>query len=200
MSDLHGYLPAPVKANLAIVAGDICPHGNSLSQFVWLASKFQPWLQSWECPVLYIAGNHDTVFATWPGGMFPGLIGGTYLENQLINNDLTVYGCPHSLRTDRCIGAFTTTESAIERSLPPQADILIIHTPPWCVGDRTYEGMHPGSIALREWIEQTSPRVVICGHIHENRGVYLLGNTIVVNAALNTLAMRPENPIILLDA
>jgi Icc-related predicted phosphoesterase len=38
-----------------------------------------------------------------------------------------------------------------------------------------------GSTALREFVEQTQPILVVCGHLHESRGVDMLGPTTVVN-------------------
>ncbi|MEB3825527.1 MAG: metallophosphoesterase family protein [Desulfurococcales archaeon] len=60
-------------------------------------------------------------------------------------------------------------------------DVLLSHHPPRGVADLTIFGIHVGSTPLREFIEKHEPRLHLCGHIHEARGVYEFGNTIVVN-------------------
>ena len=68
-SDLHGTLPNVVKSDLVLVLGDCIGHnprgqavGNS-SDFEWqikhLFGKFLPWCKSFDCPVVFIFGNHD---------------------------------------------------------------------------------------------------------------------------------------------
>ncbi len=59
---------------------------------------------------------------------------------------------------------------------------VLAHVPPHGTSlDEVAGGRHAGSTALREFVEQTAPRLVICGHIHERRGVEQLGPTTVVN-------------------
>jgi hypothetical protein len=38
-----------------------------------------------------------------------------------------------------------------------------------------------GSLSLRRFIDDFRPDLLICGHIHEDKGVALLGKTTVVN-------------------
>ena len=42
-------------------------------------------------------------------------------------------------------------------------------------------GVHVGSTAVREFVEKHQPDVVVCGHIHEARGVDTIGKTKIVN-------------------
>ncbi len=61
-------------------------------------------------------------------------------------------------------------------------DIILSHVPPHgTVADKVHFGHHVGSRALREFIEVESPPVVVCGHIHEGRGIDRIGETLVVN-------------------
>ena len=60
--------------------------------------------------------------------------------------------------------------------------IFCPHTPPHGTAcDRIRSGEHVGSRSLRALVEQTQPDVVLCGHIHESRGVDSLGLTQIVN-------------------
>ena len=60
---------------------------------------------------------------------------------------------------------------------------MVLSHPPSHGGtlDRTSMLQHVGSTALRRFIDQTQPELVICGHIHESRGVEKLGQTTAVN-------------------
>lgn len=60
--------------------------------------------------------------------------------------------------------------------------VVLSHCPPHDTRvDRTMFGRHFGSTALRAFVERVEPELVVCGHIHEARGVDRLGRTTVVN-------------------
>lgn len=59
--------------------------------------------------------------------------------------------------------------------------VVLSHAPPRGVCDRTRFFQHVGSTALRAFIERTQPALVLCGHIHEARGVDRIGSTVVAN-------------------
>lgn len=59
--------------------------------------------------------------------------------------------------------------------------VVLSHCPPRGLLDRTWLGSHAGSTALRTFLEQQHPTLVVCGHIHEGRGVEPFGATTVVN-------------------
>ena len=64
----------------------------------------------------------------------------------------------------------------------PQWEIVLSHTPPRdTLLDRTRRGKHVGSRAVRQFVEQVQPALLLCGHIHESRGVDRLGATTLVN-------------------
>ncbi|GAB6102247.1 metallophosphoesterase [Thermococcus atlanticus] len=63
-----------------------------------------------------------------------------------------------------------------------EGDVILSHAPPHGTrADRVHLGMHVGSRALREFIEENQPPLVVCGHIHEARSVDRIGNTVIVN-------------------
>ncbi len=59
---------------------------------------------------------------------------------------------------------------------------VLAHVPPHGLSaDRTFFGRHVGSRALRALVDEKAPALVVCGHIHEARGVEQLGRTTIVN-------------------
>lgn len=60
--------------------------------------------------------------------------------------------------------------------------ILVSHNPPKnTVCDDLGHGVHVGSEAVREFIEENQPSLCLCGHIHEAKGEDQLGRTKVIN-------------------
>ncbi|ACN15493.1 putative metallophosphoesterase (calcineurin superfamily) [Desulforapulum autotrophicum HRM2] len=63
--------------------------------------------------------------------------------------------------------------------------IVVAHPPPLGTQDRVGGRFHAGSRGLLNLIRHRSPRMVLCGHIHEDAGFSSLGQTLVVNCALS---------------
>jgi uncharacterized protein len=60
--------------------------------------------------------------------------------------------------------------------------ILISHAPPYGTRvDLVHSGFHVGSTAVRDFIEEVQPDLVICGHIHESRGKDKIETSVVIN-------------------
>ena len=60
--------------------------------------------------------------------------------------------------------------------------VMVSHIPP--IGttvDKVFSGHHVGSEFLRDVIEEAVPDLVICGHIHEGKGIDKIGKTHIVN-------------------
>lgn len=62
--------------------------------------------------------------------------------------------------------------------------ILVSHIPPKGLQDSVFMGRHGGSEELKEIVEKYHPRLVICGHIHENPGFIKKDETVVVNCSM----------------
>jgi len=63
-----------------------------------------------------------------------------------------------------------------------RARIFCPHAPPHGTAcDRLRSGEHVGSPTLRAVVEREKPDLVLCGHIHESRGIDKIGATQVVN-------------------
>jgi Icc-related predicted phosphoesterase len=60
--------------------------------------------------------------------------------------------------------------------------IFCPHAPPHGTAcDRLSSGEHVGSAVVRAFVEREQPDLVLCGHIHESRGLDELGSSRIVN-------------------
>ena len=59
--------------------------------------------------------------------------------------------------------------------------VVVVHQPPRGAQDTLYNGESSGSISLRRFVEDHQPDLLLCGHIHEAKGVDRLGKTQIVN-------------------
>ena len=82
---------------------------------------------------------------------------------------------------------------AEEKKLLDETSVLISHEPPYGAQDKVFLGMHAGSKPLREIVDKYKPRLVLCGHIHEDPGITKIGETTVVNCSMGK---RGEGAII----
>jgi Icc-related predicted phosphoesterase len=86
-------------------------------------------------------------------------------------------------------------ESQAEQMLencPPEA-VLIVHSPPLETVDHDSSGRARGSRAIREAIQSKQPKLVVCGHIHEDwRKQVDLGPTRILNAGPVGVVMHLE--------
>ena len=62
--------------------------------------------------------------------------------------------------------------------------VMVPHAPPFGAVDRSRSGAPGGSRAVRSAVEEIGPDLVLCGHIHEARGMERLGGTVVVNCGV----------------
>ncbi|MBE8538768.1 metallophosphoesterase [Geoglobus acetivorans] len=61
-----------------------------------------------------------------------------------------------------------------------EVNILLSHSPPYGILDRTYSGINAGNTVIRENLDKFD--LIICGHIHESAGIERAGKrTLVVN-------------------
>jgi Icc-related predicted phosphoesterase len=60
-------------------------------------------------------------------------------------------------------------------------DILLLHEPPYGYLDLIPNFGHGGSQWIRQYMEEASPMLILCGHYHEDWGVVRAGHTVIVN-------------------
>lgn len=77
-----------------------------------------------------------------------------------------------------------TEQQATELLEPcPEECVLISHSPPYGIVDKTSSDEHRGSSAVRATIDRCHPRLVVCGHIHDSwEQRQMVDHTLVVNA------------------
>ena len=76
------------------------------------------------------------------------------------------------------------TEEEIERGLRPvmeQGMVLAVHCPAYGTLDMTSVGRHAGSTAIARLVKEFRPRVVLSGHIHEDRGTVEMDGILYMN-------------------
>ena len=74
--------------------------------------------------------------------------------------------------------------------------VIVSHVPPYGFQDKIFIGLHGGSKELREIIDKYHPRLVLCGHIHEDPGYAEVNGSIIVNCSMGK---RGEGAIIEID-
>lgn len=187
ISDMHGYYPSVPPCDLLLLGGDYCRGGDHFAKLKNHADLCY-WINraARNTKVVGIAGNHDILFeevgyknlkqANW-----------TYLQDSGCEwNGLKIWGTPWQPRFFDW--AFNLDEPELEKRwamIPEDTDILIVHGPPHGVADLSnYKNEHTGSPSLLQRIKEIKPQLVVCGHIHEQNGVYQIGETTLVSSSI----------------
>ena len=181
-SDLHlarraaaGLVSASAEADLVIGAGDFCNMRQGLDQAMDLLSGIA-------APMVLVPGNAESADEL-RAAVSPGT---TVLHGEAATVDgLRLFGLGGGVPpTPFGDWSFDLTEDAAAGLLSgcDGADILITHSPPKGVADRTSQGASVGSAAIFAAIERIQPKLALCGHIHDCWGVRgTIGATEVVN-------------------
>ncbi len=209
-SDLHGHLPEIPECDLLLIAGDICPATDHSIEFQynWLRSKFNPWLEKHDVPTILTWGNHDFVGVNHIPIEGYVCVNCTVLNDELVKfQGLKIWGCPHTKTFFNWAFMLDGPELHTHHcQIPEGMDILVMHSPPYGIGDKaprvhrrpdlvTEPGFeNTGSTALLDYIIKNEPKLVVSGHIHCDPGVRKLGNTTLVNATLVDESYRMAYP------
>lgn len=191
VSDLHGTLPKIPPCDLLLIAGDIAPIFDHDLHFQsrWLSTDFRYWLQALPAEqIVYIAGNHDLVFQQIPE-LVPKDLPAVYLQDSgFAWRGLKIWGTPwQPWFFDWAFNLFEPDLKQKWDLIPDNTDILLVHGPPYRHGDGIPErqGMrHAGSPSLLEKVLAIKPRLVVFGHIHEGRGEWKIGETVLANVTI----------------
>ena len=74
--------------------------------------------------------------------------------------------------------------------------IIMAHCPPYMAQDKILSGEHVGIKSVKKCIDSNKPKLWLSGHIHEDFGVSMLGNTLVVNCACDHLKDRLRGVVV----
>ncbi|HXG38785.1 MAG TPA: metallophosphoesterase [Bacteroidota bacterium] len=187
LSDIHGaydetarIIESNPSADVIIIAGDLTTYGKPAE-----AESAIVRLQRFGKPVFVVAGNMDP----------PELEGVFERLSVSLNGRGVVVGdvgfCGVSASP---ISPLMTPNEISEAEIAARAaqgwkeisaarwKVFVPHAPPHNTRlDIIRSGRHVGSTAVRRFIEEFRPHAVVCGHIHEARGVDVVGTSKVVN-------------------
>ena len=195
LSDTHNKhlllhdLPA---ADVIVHSGDAAATGQSkevMDFFAWFCALDYKYK-------IFVKGNHDTrlhvakfIQSSLPTNFFFLCNSGVTIKGVKFWG-LPFRGLPNSFFTKNDVnGCFPQMLSKI----PSDTDILITHSPPYGILDKTYKSQ--GCIYLLQAVLKLSPRYHLFGHIHEAYGIDKLNETTFVNASIvnenNELTNKP---------
>jgi hypothetical protein len=131
-----------------------------------------PWCSLFQVPVLCIGGNHDWAFYKGHVDLSPPCpfiylqdSGYTYRKD---NVRIPIWGTPWVPTFNNW--AFNACEEELAQHfarIPQDTQVLITHVPPYGILDKTQDGTHIGSVALRERIMDLPNLCLhIFGHNH----------------------------------
>ncbi len=186
ITDLHGRRAALGRiladagaVDAVLLGGDITNFGSPID-----ADRVIELTRAKVSTVLAVAGNCDSAA----------------IDRRLVELGVSLHGRGVLIRAVGLFGLSATppwnkgmyqlTEAALAAALraghaqvrQAAQHVLLAHVPPYNTRlDRTLFWSHAGSSALRTFIEEAQPGLVLCGHIHEARGIDRLGATVAVN-------------------
>lgn len=181
-SDLHlsrrharALVEASRGADLVIGAGDFCNVREGLDAAMAL-------LEGLQAPMIAVPGNSESD-AELRAAAGPGTV---VLHGESTEVEgLKIFGLGGGVPvTPFGDWSFDLTEEAAAAMLGrcTEADLLITHSPPKGIADVTSQGRSVGSVAVRDAIARLSPRLAVCGHVHDCWGREgVIGSTRVVN-------------------
>lgn len=108
------------------------------------------------------------------------LVGGAIVVG--LSAGLPFGGCPYERTEDDYALVCEEAREAAAALESRGPKILLSHQPPYGTRcDRVLRLKHVGSRAIRGFVEEWQPDLVLCGHIHEARGQDTIGRTMVIN-------------------
>lgn len=164
------------RADVVVLAGDILNYRNRPHLLLLLDEL--------PVPVFIVRGNSDPVYLERWAAQSRNV---RSLHLNLVSRDgADLVGVSGTLPIPFHSRAGWRESQTLRKLAPmvhPRA-IVVAHSPPRGCRDQVLGRFHAGSRGLSQLIHNTSPAVMVCGHIHEAAGVDRMGDTLVVNCAL----------------
>ena len=164
--------------DVVVVAGDINNYANP-------HAAFGP-LDNLGIPVLAVRGNTDL---SWHDRCFSRYANITSLHLHRIQiQGISFAGIsgtvPVPFRSRIRLFEKALLRAAAKKICPQT--VLVVHPPPYGTLDRVLGRLSAGSRGVAAVVSACNPKVVLCGHIHEDAGARRLGDTLVVNCSIGS--------------
>jgi Icc-related predicted phosphoesterase len=185
--------------DLVAIVGDITNFGPD--------EKVDELAEMFDKPVLAIPGNCDqrSILKTLENSKAINLHGkaeqiGNIRFIGLGGSNPTPFNTPFELSEEEIESALEGMVCSAENSEECGTIVLLTHAPPHGARDELPFG-HVGSKAIKEFLDRVD--LIVCGHIHEAKGMEKVGKTVVVNpgeackgsCALITIKETENKPI-----
>lgn len=154
-----------------------------------------------KCPLLFVAGNHDTHYDQNPPS------GCDCIDDAIVEyNGVRIMGLGGCRMYHP--GKYQFTERQMRRRIRrlwyplwrgKGVDILVTHSPPEGLGD-AQDPAHHGFAALREFLDKYHPQYLLHGHVHlrydaSQERVRQYGGTTLINACERYVLEIPDRPV-----
>lgn len=171
ISDIHGSKKCLNKINAAfhkydpnfsVLCGDIT-HFGTKEEAVEILDKIPT-------DVIGVIGNCDpeNVQQAYEES------GGEHIELKRVEKEnVSFIGLSSSNYSQEKVDAFRDRSEGI--------DVFVFHQPPYGILDEASRGKHIGSDKLAPIIEENKPKLVLSGHVHEDRGTLQKEETVYMN-------------------
>lgn len=185
--------------DLVVIVGDITNFGPD--------EKVNELMEKFDKPVLAIPGNCDqrSILKALDASKAVNLHGKTEQIGEirfigLGGSNPTPFNTPFELSEEEIEKALEGMVCSAEKAEDCGTIVLLTHAPPHGARDKLPFG-HVGSEAISKFVDKVD--LVVCGHIHEAKGIEKVGKTVVVNpgeackgsCALITLEESEGKPI-----
>ena len=192
ISDTHGR-----HREVTLPDGDLLIHAGDISNGQQRqVTDFLDWFTAHpHRHKIFIGGNMDYPLEKKPQhyrNLLPENV--YYLENEGVEiEDIKIWGSP---AIPQFVGAFNYRRGPELRhfwqQIPEDIDLLITHTPPRGILDRTSQGKSVGCKELLLRVQAIRPKVHLFGHVHESYGKKTSEHTLFLNASY--LGGKPGHP------
>lgn len=166
-SDLHlsraraeEIVAASRVADVVIGAGDFCNMRKGIAEAMGL-------IKGIEKPLVLVPGNNESLEELRMAAPAAAHV----LHGQTVEIDgVRIFGIGGGIPVTP-FGAWSwdlpEDEAAGLLASADGADVIVSHSPPKGLADRTSQGLSVGSIAVRDAIARVQPELAVCGHIHD---------------------------------
>jgi uncharacterized protein len=185
VADVHGKVDRinrirrqieALKPQVLVVAGDITNFKNS--------AAIIETLNHMPVPVLAVRGNTDRPKVDHWLDFYPNTTSLHLKKYPLKDTCFVGVGGTIPLPFRSRISICEKKIIARLATLVDEDSVLVAHPPPRGTLDQVFGRFHAGCRSLHQLVVDRRPRLLLCGHIHENPGVASIGSTRVVNCSI----------------